>query len=63
MKVFWVLAWSKYYPAGALHNVRSMWATREEAEAAAAEINPDDYDYIRVQDVSGMLGIGDTNEL
>jgi hypothetical protein len=39
-----------------------MWATQEEAEAAAAEINPDYVDYIRIQDVSGMLGIGESND-
>jgi hypothetical protein len=59
MKVFWVLAWSRYYPAGGLGNVHSQWVTQEEAEAAAADINPDDYEFVRIQDVSDMLEIGD----
>lgn len=68
MKIFWVVAWSNYYPAGGLGNVHSQWATREEAEAAVAEINRDPYshkchDHVRVMDVSDMLGMGDVNEL
>lgn len=59
MKVFWVLAWSKYYPDGGLGNVDSQWETLEEAEAAAELLRVGKYepDYIKIRDVSDMLGI------
>ena len=60
MKVFWVLSWSTYYPSGGLGNVKSQWETREEADAAAILLR-DEYfdDFVVVQDVSEMIGIGE----
>ena len=65
MKVWWVLAWQKYYPSEGLLNVESTWETREEAEAQASALrggNPKDldyYDYVQVRNISDMLGITD----
>lgn len=63
MKVFWVLAWSKYYPCGDLGNVNSQWETLEKAEAAAELLRVGEYehDYIQIRDVSDMLGIERTH--
>jgi hypothetical protein len=61
MKVFWVLAWSTYYPCGELGNVHSAWSAREKAEEIAEAIKLD-YDWVRVVDVSEILGIGDSND-
>ena len=65
MKVWWVLAWDKYYPAGALGNVDSCWETEEEAMARAKEMRLEGtlnsnnyvYDHIQIEDVSERLGI------
>lgn len=57
MKVWWVLAWSKYYPCGGLTNVDSTWETKEEAEAEAIKVRERDVDdYVEVWDISHMLG-------
>ena len=56
MKVFWVIAYDRYYPYGGLADVLKTFATREEAEAYA-DAAPG-YDEIEVYDVSDMLGIG-----
>jgi hypothetical protein len=57
MKVWWVLAWSTYYPSGGLLNVDSTWETKEEAEAQAAMVRERDIDdFVEVRNISGMLG-------
>ena len=59
MKVFWVLCWDQYYPAGGLRNVESTWETMEEAAKRVIELQDDPhcyYDYIEIQDVSDLLG-------
>ena len=59
MKVFWVLTWVQYYPAGDLGNVDSTWETREEAETRVKQLKDDPdcyYDYIKIEDISEMLG-------
>jgi len=61
MKVFWVLAWEKYYASGGLNNVYSRHETFEEAEAVANELRRNmennHFDYVEIEDVSEMLGI------
>jgi len=63
MKVFWVLAWNKYYASGGLGNVYSQHETHEEAEVVVNElklISPRSgyyFDYVQIEDVSEMLGI------
>ncbi len=63
-KVFWVVAWSTYYPGRGLTNVRSTHQTLEEANEAAKKLESlweFDFDYIKVEDVSEMLGIEEKN--
>lgn len=38
MRVWWVLAWSNYYPDGGLGNVYGTYATEQEAEDVAEEL-------------------------
>jgi hypothetical protein len=58
MKVWWVLAWSEYYPGGGLHNVDSTWETKEEAEAEAVIVRArENDDYVQVWNISEMLGV------
>lgn len=61
MKVFWVLAWSSYYPDGELGNVHSAWPTPEKSKEVAEAIKQE-YDWVRVVDVSEILGIGGSND-
>ena len=62
MKTWWVFAWCDYYPGGGLEDLQSRWATREEAVAAAKELNTmesDDYcrkyDQIRVINIMELI--------
>lgn len=56
MKVWWVLCWEDYYPDGGLGNVWDSYATKEEAEAAAAEIEKDAcWDNVEVVNIEDML--------
>ena len=58
MKVFWVVAWCTYYPCGGLANVQSTHETLEEANEAAKKLESLwQFDYVKVKDVSEMLGI------
>lgn len=57
MKVFWVLAYDRYYPNGGLSDVMGTFLTREEAEKYAASLTS--YDYVQIEDVSNMLYSGD----
>jgi hypothetical protein len=67
MKVFWVLAWEKYYPSRALNNVYSTHETFEEAQLVADALRRrepmanDYFDYVEIEDVSEMLGIKEKN--
>ena len=57
MNVFWVLAWSKYYPGGGLRNVHSQHETLDEALEIVKQLEAtNEYDYVQVEDVSEMLG-------
>jgi hypothetical protein len=55
MKVFWVIAYDRYYPRGGLDDVRETFATRAEADEYAATV--EGYDEIEIHDVSRMLGV------
>lgn len=61
MKVWWVLAWDKYYPKCELGDVLSTHLTEEEAEQFIvdfkARLGEDYYDYMEVTNVSSLLGI------
>tara|TARA_R110000868_G_scaffold184041_1_gene425474 strand:- start:251 stop:433 length:183 start_codon:yes stop_codon:yes gene_type:complete len=58
MTVFWVLAWSKYYPYGGLGNVHSQHETLDEALEIAKQLEAtNEYDHVEVEDVSEMLGV------
>jgi hypothetical protein len=54
-KVFWVVAWDRYYPSGGLNNVKSTHSTREEAAAAASQLPSGAYDFVEIIDISDML--------
>ena len=58
MTVFWVLAWSKYYPCGGLGNVHSQHETLDEALEIAEQLkSTNEFDYVKVEDVSEMVGV------
>ena len=62
IKKFWVCAWYTYYPSGGLGNVRSTCETQEEAEAEVARLSDPmnyGYDFVKIYDVSDMIGLVD----
>lgn len=64
MKIWWVLGWYSYYPAGGLGNVIDTFETEEEANAYVSSVKIDNGsgyrscpDFVEVCDVSSLLGI------
>lgn len=56
MRLFWVVAWSNYYPCGGLGNVQSTHVTLEEAEIAAQILLKKGlYNHVEVEDISAWV--------
>ena len=56
MKVWWVFAYDQYYPSAGLSDVKNTFATEEEAQAYVDELQST-CDYVRIVNVSDMLGL------
>lgn len=56
MRLWWVVAWDKYYPSAALGNVIATYATEAEAESHKVSTqNQDSYDVVQVINVKDLV--------
>ena len=56
MNIYWVLAWSNYYPLGGIKNVKSCHSTLDLAEKAKNNlIQIGGYDNYSIINISSML--------